>query len=465
MKIKLRTRLTLSYALSALVLVLLITVLTNTLLERQFRSYIIRQQENRNLDIVQMVSRQYDPATGVWDHNSIGNIGVNALEQGLILKVTDSSGSSVWSATVHNSGLCATMIKHMSENMSSRYPNFKGSYTVKKYPLKQGSRLIGQAEIGYYGPYFLNDTDLAFINTLNKLLAAAGLLSLILAFVLGAFTAKRISAPIAEAIETARDIARGHFKRRTRSLSHTVEIDELSTTIDDLAQSLDQQEKLRKRLTSDVAHELRTPLTTLQTHIEAMIDGVWEADSARLSSCHEEIMRINRMVGDLEKLARFESEGLVLNRENFDLNELAGQIIGNHRALFDKQGLTLDFSGETAPIFADRDKIAQVMINLLSNAVKYTGQGGSVTVGVEEKGGYGLLIVKDTGIGIALEDLPFIFERFYRADPSRHRATGGAGIGLAIVKAIVVAHGGEISVESQPGEGTRFIVTLPAQSS
>lgn len=447
----------------ALVLVLLITVLTNTLLERQFRSYIIRQQENRNLEIVQMVSRQYDPAARSWNQNSIENVGVNALEQGLILKVTDRSGVSVWSATVHNSGLCATMIKHMSENMSSRYPNFHGEYTIKKYPLTQDSRVIGQAEIGYYGPYFLNDTDLAFINTLNKLLATAGLLSLVLAFLLGAFTAKRISSPMAEAVEITREIARGHFDQRIRSHSNTVEIDELSTTIDDLAQSLDHQEKLRKRLTSDVAHELRTPLTTLQTHIEAMIDGVWEADSARLTSCHEEIMRINRMVGDLEKLARFESEGLVLNRESFDLNDLAGQIIENHRAIFNKQGVSLVFHGQAAPIFADRDKVAQVLVNLLSNALKYTAHGGSVSVGVEQDEHNGILKVEDSGIGISPDDLPFIFERFYRVDPSRNRTTGGAGIGLAIVKAIVSAHGGKISVESQPGEGTRFTIALPAK--
>jgi len=463
MKMNLRTRLTLSYMLIALLLVLLLTLLTNTFLERQFRSYIIKQQENRNLEIVQMVSRQYEPKNRTWNHSGIENIGINALEQGLIVKVTDKSGSMVWSATVHNSGLCAQMIKHMSENMSSRYPNFHGEYTVSKYPLQQGSQVIGQAEIGYYGPYFLNDTDLVFINTLNKLLAVAGLLALILALLLGAFTAKRISAPIAEAVESAREISRGHYGNSIQSRSNTVEIDELSTTINDLAQGLDQQERLRKRLTSDVAHELRTPLTTLQTHIEAMIDGVWEADPARLSSCHEEIMRINRMVGDLEKLARFESEGLVLTRETFDLNELAGQITENHQALLGKQGISLAFHGENTPVFADRDKITQVMINLLSNALKYTARGGLVTVGVERDERYGVLKVEDTGIGIASDDLPFIFERFYRADPSRNRATGGAGIGLAIVNAIVSAHGGEIIVDSEPGKGTRFTVTLPAQ--
>jgi two-component system, OmpR family, sensor histidine kinase BaeS len=218
---------------------------------------------------------------------------------------------------------------------------------------------------------------------------------------------------------------------------------------------------LRKRLTADVAHELRTPLATLQSHMEAMIDGIWEPDTERLESCHEEILRIGRMVGDLEKLARFESENLVLNREPFDMAELVKRIIINFESDFRNKRVKIDFHGTEQIVTLDKDKISQVVVNLVSNALKYTCEGGDVKVGIRDIGDMIRLTVQDTGIGISEEDLPCIFERFYRADKSRNRLGGGSGIGLAITKAIVEAHTGTIKVTSRLGEGTEFVLELP----
>jgi len=462
MKYKLRTKLSISYACVALFLVALISLLTNVFLEKQFREYIIKQQEAKNNEIVNMISQQYNEKGNNW-RTAVENIGVNVLEQGLILKVTDKEGNTVWDATVHNNGLCIQMIDHMSKNMASRYPNFQGSYVVNSYPLKQNSETIGNVNIGYYGPYYLNDNDLAFINTLNKMLVTVGVLSLLFALIAGALTAKRLSTPISKAVEAAREIGLGHYDNRITGISNTIEIDELTATVNDLAEDLNKQEKLRRRLSADVAHELRTPLATLQSHMEAMIDGVWEPDTSRLTSCHEEIMRINRMVGDLEKLAKYESENLVLHKEVFDLYELIQNLIKNFETNFVDKNIVLDLQGEYSPVFADRDKISQVIVNLLSNALKYSPVGETVKIVVGWNEDKVVLKVKDTGIGITPEDLPHIFERFYRADKSRTRETGGSGVGLAIVKAIVDAHGGEMSVISVINEGTEFTVYLPEQ--
>jgi len=463
MKYKLRTKLSLSYACVALFLVALISLLTNVFLEKQFRDYIIKQQEVKNNEIVSMINQQYNSSTNNWRTAVIENIGINALEQGLIMKVTDNEGNTVWDATVHNNGLCTQMIDHMSKNMASRYPNFQGGYVVNKYPLKLDSAIIGNVDIGYYGPFYLTDNDLAFINTLNKVLGSVAAFSLLLALMAGALTAKRLSTPISKAVEAAREIGFGHYNNRITGISNTIEIDELTSTINDLAEDLNKQEKLRRRLTADVAHELRTPLATLQSHMEAMIDGVWEPDTSRLNSCHEEIMRINRMVGNLEKLAKYESENLILNKETFDLYELVQNIIKNFETDFVNKNIVLDFTGEPSPVMADRDKISQVIINLLSNALKYNpvGETVKITVGCNED--QAVLQVKDTGIGIAPEDLPHIFERFYRADRSRTRETGGSGVGLAIVKAIIDAHGGKLSVTSVMNEGTEFTISIPIQ--
>ncbi len=463
MKYKLRTKLSLSYACVALFLVALISLLTNVFLEKQFKDYIVKQQELKNHEIVNMISQQYNDSDNSWSTAFVENIGINALEEGLIVKVIDNSGNTVWDATVHNNGLCLQMIEHMSQNMASRYRNFQGGYVVSTYPLQHNAALIGNVNIGYYGPYYLNDNDLAFINTLNKMLGSVGVFSLFLAVIAGAFTAKRLSAPISEAVKSARDIGYGHYDRRITDISNTVEIDELSATVNDLARNLGKQEKLRRRLTADVAHELRTPLATLQSHIEAMIDGVWEPDISRLNSCHEEILRINRMVGDLEKLARYESENLVLHKEAFDLSELVQHIIKNFETDFINKNIALEFHGAASRILADRDKISQVIVNLLSNALKYNRPGETVSVDVSFDGEQAVLKVKDTGIGIDPEDLPHIFERFYRADKSRNRQTGGSGVGLAIVKAIVDAHGGQLSVTSVINEGTEFAVALPGK--
>lgn len=458
----LRAKLSLSYMLVVLICVFLTSVLTNLLLEKYFKEYVIKNQERKNKEIVSLISQQYKPG-GRWNTDVIRNIGINALEQGLVIKVVDSSGKVIWDAMVHHNGLCQQMIAHMARNMTSRYPNWKGGYVEDKYPVTYNLSEVGRVEIGYYGPYYFNDNDLAFINTLNRLFVGVGMISLFLSLFIAAFMAKRLSTPILRVIEAAHKISKGYYQDRITEKSSIKEISQLTETINDLAETLEKQEMLRKRLTADVAHELRTPLATLQSHMEAMIDGVWEPDIDRLKSCHEEIVRISRLVGDLEKLAKYESESLILNKTRFDVSELIRHIIKNFEMDFINKRLDIKFYGQKEIVFADKDKISQVIINLLSNALKYTPEGGRVEVKVECNGDMINIIVKDTGEGISPEDLPYIFERFYRADKSRNRLTGGAGIGLTIAKAIVEAHKGRIRANSRINEGTEFIVSLPKQ--
>ena len=292
-----------------------------------------------------------------------------------------------------------------------------------------------------------------------------GAFSLVLSFLVGSIMAKRLSSPISRVIDTAQMISKGYFNDRITEESSTIETAQLTETINNLAETLEHQEIIRKRLTGDVAHELRTPLATLQSHMEAMIDGIWEADTERLKSCHEEIIRINRLVGDLEKLARYESENLILHKTNFDISKLISQIIKNFENEFVAKGIELDFEAKEEMIFADKDKISQVIVNLLSNAHKYTPSGGAVAIRIISTADKTEIHIKDTGNGISPEDLPMIFERFYRADKSRNRLTGGAGIGLTITKSIVEAHKGSIQVSSIASKGSEFIIKLPKQAS
>lgn len=460
----LRTKLTLSYASVALISVFLVSVITNFLLDKHFREYIAKNQERKNEEIVSLVSQQFKVGEE-WDTEAIENICINALEQGMIIKVLDSSGKIIWDARLHDNALCEQMLVHIARNMSSRYPNWEGTYVENIYPITNKLNEAGKVVIGYYGPFYFNDSDLSFINTINRLLMGVGIFSLFLSLIFGSAMSKRLSAPISRAITTAQMISKGYFDDRISEQSSTKETAQLIDTINNLAETLEKQEVLRKRLTADVAHELRTPLATLQSHMEAMIDGIWKPDTERLKSCHEEIMRISRMVGDLEKLARYESENLIITKTHFNISELIQHIIQNFERDFLNKGIELKFYGSQEIVFADKDKISQAIVNLLSNALKYTQQGGVVEVSVKGNENITEISIKDNGSGILPEDLPHIFERFYRADKSRNRLTGGAGIGLTITKSIVEAHKGKIQVQSKINEGTEFIISLPKQES
>lgn len=457
----LRTKLSLTYAMLALLLVGIISFFVNYFFKIQFNDYVIAQQKQTNQNIVNLVDKQYDASTGKWDVSAVENIGMNALDQGIILKVRDLSGNTVWDATVHNNGLCMQMLQQMEKYTESQNPHLKGGYAQTQYDLTDNFKKVGEADIGYYGPYYYTSNDVGFLNKINTILVAVGAASLILAFLLGAMMSKRISRPIAKAIRAASEISKGNYKQRIEEKSTTREIRQLNATVNDLADSLEKQQKLRKTMAANISHELRTPLANLQSSLEAMIDDIWEPSGERLESCHEEILRINRLVGDLEKLERAEAENAVLNIEKIDLTELARHIVHNFEPDFYKKGVKLILIGHAVTIRADKDKISQVIVNLLSNALKYTPEGGHVEIEVKSTVYSAELIVRDTGNGISPEDLPNIFERFYRADKSRNRLTGGSGLGLSIAKAIVEAHGGSIGVTSELNKGAVFTVQLP----
>lgn len=211
-------------------------------------------------------------------------------------------------------------------------------------------------------------------------------------------------------------------------------------------ENLKKQEQLRRRLTADVAHELRTPLTALSTNLEAIAEGVLEPTPERIHKCYDEVQRLSNLVSDMEKLAIAESDVLKLKKESLDFLEIAREVFS-------------EAAGDPVTIYADKERIIQVLTNIKANAEKHSN--GIISVTVKDTGKYGELTVTDSGPGISPDDLPYIFERFYRGDKSRSRSTGGAGIGLAIVKTIIEAHGGKVKAQSEVGKGSSFIVLIP----
>ena len=228
-----------------------------------------------------------------------------------------------------------------------------------------------------------------------------------------------------------------------------------------LAETLQQEEGLRKESVQDLAHELRTPVMGVLARVEAAQDGVLDDEAANLSAMHDEALRLARLLDDLSALAEAERPGLLLETEPVDLAAVAGAQAAAFAEAFADKGIGLTTSVRPAVVDGDPRRLEQIVVNLLSNALRYTDAGGTVALAVGPADGRAVLEVRDTGIGIAPEDVPRVFTRFWRGEKSRSRATGGAGIGLSIVKELVQAHGGDVTVESTPGEGSTFTVSLP----
>lgn len=239
---------------------------------------------------------------------------------------------------------------------------------------------------------------------------------------------------------------------------------ELIESINHLSVSLHEQDRIKKQITSDVAHELRTPLSTLQISVEAIMDGIIKMDDNRLKSIHDEILRLTKIVKDLEQLTKIEQVSK-LELSTFNLNELINECLVSLDIKRNEKTIDVQMLGDLLNIEADRNRLYQVFYNLIVNSYNYSNPNSTLTIETIDKGKEVVIIVKDTGIGIPEESLPFIFERFYRVDSSRSRESGGSGIGLTLVKQFIEAHDGSIEVESEINVGTTFSIILPIKQS
>ncbi|MDR0289622.1 MAG: HAMP domain-containing histidine kinase [Treponema sp.] len=419
----------------------------------------------KSKEIVRMVAEQYTPLSGRFNTVTIESMGMHFAGEGYIVAVETSSGHTIWDARSCDMRHCADVIQDISARMESRF-NRAGAMRVEKYPLVFGNINAGTVIIETWGPYFYSRTEERFLSAINRLLLMAAVVLTGISIVISVALSRAIAQPIQRAGNAAQRIAHiysGNTGAERPSIRipdqyKTRELAELSRSINILAEELEAGELRQKQLVSDVAHELRTPLACLQGNIEAMIDGVYQPDKERLESCHEEIVRLTNLVQDLNTLSTLEWEAIALNKTEFDLAKLLSAIAEQWRPAASEKGIAIELNVQGGGIIcADYDRLKQVFINIVSNAVKYSDK-GSISIAC---GPMGIVSIADTGIGIAEEDLPHIFERFYRSDKSRSRSTGGAGIGLAIAAAIVRAHGGTIEAKSSGSAGTVFTVALP----
>jgi len=451
----------LGFALIVLIVVAGISMVANILIGRQFESYIVHQQQDFSQSLAENLQSQFHMENGSWNLDYVHGFGMYALSDGYIIRLYDADRELLWDAENHDMELCHQIMTGIQERMKQEMPESKGDFVTDAYQLSSEGKEVGYAEISYYSPYYSSENDFGFLQALNRILFLVGGLALVLAAILGVIFAGRIIYPIKKTMKLTQEIATGHYTVDLQEPINTLELKQLTRAISYMAKSLEHQEKLRRKLTSDVAHELRTPLANVSSYLEAMIEGVWEPTPERLDECYRELGRITGIVSDLEELHRIEGKLLELKKEHFDLLELAKTVVSTFETQLREKQIICTVTGEHVDVLADRGRIHQVFFNLLSNAIKYTDQGDQIRIKIGRESDMATFAVLDHGIGISEEEKGLIFERFYRTDASRSRKTGGAGIGLSIVKAVVDAHGGTILVESDQENGTCFTVRLP----
>lgn len=289
----------------------------------------------------------------------------------------------------------------------------------------------------------------------------AGAIALLLSAILGIYFAVGIARPVQRISDTASAIKEGNLSART-GLSGDDQLGQLGQRFDEMADAIERDRDLERQLIGDVAHELRTPLMAIQATVEAIQDGVFEADEEHLNTISFETRRLGRLVEALLHLNRLENGTTEVKRDLVNLSSVVGGLSTTHEALIESSGIM--FFTDVAPnvmIVGDQDLISQAVANLLSNAVRYTPENGMVTVELTRENGYAKISVRDTGVGISDEDMKKVFSRFWRADVARQSVDGGLGIGLALVKEVVDQHFGDVSVSSTLGEGSTFVMRIP----
>jgi signal transduction histidine kinase len=313
----------------------------------------------------------------------------------------------------------------------------------------------------------MGQPEQAFLSAVTIALWVAGFGAGGLALILGFFFARKIVAPLRRLTVAAEGISQGNLAQRVEVKGQD-EVGKLAEAFNQMAQDLSRNEEVRRNLLADIAHELRTPLTVVQGNLEGMLDGVVDPTPEHIASLHEEVSLLSRLVSDLRDLSLADAGQLHLQLVRANLAELVEKALARVQAQADEKGIGLkrDLPGNLPQASLDADRIGQVITNLLTNAVRHTPAGGEITVRVrkDEAAGAIRVSVVDTGSGIAPQDLPYVFDRFYRVDKSRARSSGGSGIGLAIVKQLVEAHHGRAWVESTPGKGSTFSFTLPSSA-
>lgn len=444
-----RRKLNLNLIICAVIAIFLSALFVNFTIVNSFRRYVEGNQEKRNMRIVDFLGETYK-RDGKWSKNSGIELLHEAYMSNYCLTLMDNNKNIIWAMNPEDIRT-KTHIKMMDGSS-------KGIYKTKDFDIVVDGKVVGYVTIGQYSSILLSQDDVNFKFAINKSIAVSIMIAVIFTIIMSLIISKEFSIPIKEVSDTSISLSDGNYEARSNFKSDIVEIENLKESINDLGEKLKEQDAIRKRLVSDITHEIRTPLNILQNNLEAMIDGVYDITTERLEALNEEVIRFGRLLYSLNALKELDTAEMLVNRKVFSINELILSVIDDFSLAISNKEIKLDVMLEKEKSYfieGDYDRLKQVFINLLSNSVKFTGKGGKINIELSENDSFVIFGLKDNGIGIRKEDLPFIFERLYRGDKSRNKIKGH-GIGLTVVKKILELHDAHIDVKSSEGNGTIF---------
>jgi two-component system sensor histidine kinase BaeS len=427
-------------------------LLLRELMIKDFREYLEGEIEDRVYWVMANLEGTYEKHSG-WNKEVISENTIWALMMGLEIKIKDTNGVVVMDTENAFANL-SPLIKRRITAISKLRAG-KGTEEFSPYPLFLGGKEIGSLEVRFIRP---KKEDI-FIERSNRFLLVSLLGLGGLAIILSIIFSKKLTSPLKKLTSAAEGISKGNLDYRVK-IKGSDEISKLSIAFNKMAESLKMQESLRKKLISNAAHELRTPLGAIRSELEGMIDGFISIDKEQLQSLYEETGRLKNILEGIEELSQAQASALSLRKQFIEIKPFLKNIIDRFSKISFDKGISIEIKcNEGFIIYADPDRLSQILINLLSNAIKATEREGRIWLNVGSKGSDDFIEIGDTGCGIKKEDLPFIFERFYRIPSIDHE--GGLGLGLAIVKELVEAHKGRIEVNSEYGKGSVFTVYLP----
>lgn len=442
-----RTRLSLMLITCTIAAILLSALFVNIAVNSTFNKYMVDVQNQKYNAVIQYFEDVYKKE-GKWTTNSGQEMQHEAFMSNYCLTLLDANKALVWGMNPNDlkSGV------HMAGVN-------KGVYTSKTFAIVVNKKNVGYIKIGQYSAVLLTEKDINFKKSINVGIAISSLIIIFIAIIVSLFISKQFSHPIKIVSNTSVQLSKGNYEAQSNIRSNIVEINTLIRSINMLGEKLNHQDLLRKRLISDISHEIRTPLNVLQNNLEAMIDGILPITKEKLNYLNDEVIRFGSLLNNLNSLKKFEAEDINLNIETISLDDLINDVCNEFEPIAKEKSINIHmhFEPKKFMILGDMDKLKQVFINLISNAVKFSNANGHIWVRVSENRNKVIAEIRDNGIGIDKEDLPYIFERLYRGDKSRHLISG-SGIGLTIVKKILTLHGASIDVNSEKNKGTTFTV-------
>ncbi|MFD3928322.1 sensor histidine kinase [Streptomyces sp. NPDC058614] len=441
-------RLALAFAALGIGTAALTAVLVNTAFTNRFEDYLSEQQHARQQQLVSLFAADYRH-DGTWQTRSLDELAPTVTMTGSEAELLDPAGQKVWSLSDADVD-AATLAMHRDMMGTGELGE------PRSLPVTVDGQRVGTLQVRV-PQGVVPAVDKNFQSSVNQLLAAGALGAALVALVVGVYTARRATAPIAELTRAADDLAAGRRDRRATSVPNN-EIGQLATAFNTMADRVEKEDELRRAFAADVAHELRTPLAIQRSQLEAIQDGISKPTEKVIASLHEESLRLGRLVADLEALASADAASFTLEREPLSLTALVTDTVNGLADSFTAADIALRTDLTDVRVEADPVRLRQIVTNQLTNALKFVPAGGTVTITLRKNGEWAELRVIDTGPGIPADDLPHVFDRFFR---SRDARADGSGIGLAVAAELAAAHGGTLTADSELGCGTTFITRLP----